>query len=99
VKARLAGSLILGAFAAAIVTGYAARYRHAALAASAAKSGGHQSVASILTGGFAGIALIVAVVVFVISLLAARHKARTGGPAWKARYSNPESRRYTGIRR
>ena len=49
--------------------------------------------------GSLGLTLIVAVVVFVTGVLVARYKARAGGPAWKARYSNPESRRSAGIRR
>jgi hypothetical protein len=77
VKARLAGSLILGAFVAAVVTGFAARYRHAALMASAAKSGGHQSVVSILASGFVGTTLAVALVAFVLAtVLGAPCRAR-----------------------
>jgi heme/copper-type cytochrome/quinol oxidase subunit 2 len=97
VKARLLGSLVLGAIAAAIVVIYDDTANHAGLVRAAARS--HQTAVSILASGFAGLTLIVAAVVFVISLLAARYRARAGGPAWKARYSNPESRRYTGIRR
>jgi len=74
VKARLLGSLILGAFAAAVVTGYAASYRHAALAASAARS--HQTAGFILLSGFAGLTLFVAVIVFVLATVFAGRPRR-----------------------
>ena len=65
-KARLLGSLLAGVVVAAALVVFEDKYRHAALVASAARSGSHQTVTSILAAGFAGITLIVALVVFVL---------------------------------
>jgi len=74
VKARLFGSLVLGAIAAAIVVVYDDTANHAALVRAAARS--HQTVASSLAAGFAGVTLFVAVIVFVVgAVLAGRRKA------------------------
>ena len=74
-KARLLGSLILGAFAAAIVTGYSSHYRHATLAHSSALN--HQSVGFTLFWGFIGFTLIAAIIVFVFAtVLASRPRRR-----------------------
>ena len=71
-KARLLGSLMLGAIAAAIVAGYDDTANHAALVRAAARS--HQTVVSILASGFAGLTLIVAAVVFVAGTVVAGHR-------------------------
>lgn len=80
VKARLAGSLVIGAVIAAALVAFEDKFRHAALAASAARPlphGGHQSVASILTVGFAGVTVIVAIAAFIVlTVLAARRRTR-----------------------
>ena len=74
-KARLLGSLVLGAIAAATVVIYDDTANHAALVRAAARS--HQTVVSILASGFAGLTLIVAAVVFVAgTVVAGRRKAR-----------------------
>ena len=78
-KERLLRSLVIGVIAASILTGFTDRFRHAALVASAAKSaqsGGHQTVASILAAGFAGTALGVTALVFVLATLGERRQAR-----------------------
>jgi hypothetical protein len=75
-KARLFSSLLVGMAVAAVLTGYAAKYRHAALMASAAKSGGHQTVTSILADGFIGTTVGVTVLVFVLATLGTRRQAR-----------------------
>ena len=80
------GSLLAGAVIAAVLVVFEDKYRHAALVASAAKSGGHQTVASILAAGFVGITLIVALVVFVLAtVLAAPPPGPAGAPrpAWQ----------------
>ena len=88
VKARLAGSLVIGAVIAAALVTFEDKYRHAALAASAARAlphGGHQTVASILAAGFAGATVIVALAVFIVlTVLAARRRARLAARrAWQ----------------
>ena len=89
VKARLAGSLVIGAVIAAALVAFEDKYRHAALAASAARPlphGGHQTVASILTSGFAGATVIVAIAVFIVlTVLARRRRARLAAArrAWQ----------------
>ena len=83
-KARLLGSLTLGAFAAAVVVIYDDTANHAALVRAAARS--HQTVASNLAAGFAGVTLLVAVVVFVlVTVLGAPRRARAAaaGRAWQ----------------
>ena len=78
-RARLAGSLVIGAVIAAALVAFEDKYRHAALAASAARPlphGGHQTVASILTAGFAGVTVIVAIAAFIVLTVLARRRAR-----------------------
>jgi hypothetical protein len=85
VKRRFIGSLAVGVAAAAALTGFAAKYRHAALVAAAARSqrhGDHQTVASILAAGFAGTTLAVAVVVFVVASVLAWRR-RWGASVWR----------------
>ena len=82
-KARLLGSLISGAFIAAIAVGYDAKANHAALAASAARH--HTTVTSSLAAGFACLTLFVAAVVFVLGTVLAgrprRRRERQDAPA------------------
>ena len=73
-KARFLGSLVLGAIAAAIVVVYDGTANHAALVRAAARS--HQTVASSLAAGFAGLTLFVAVVVFVFATVFAGRPRR-----------------------
>ena len=68
-KARLLGSLVLGAIAAATVVIYDDTANHAALVRAAARN--HQTVVSSLASGFAGLTLIVAAVVFVAGTVVA----------------------------
>ena len=90
-KARFLGSLILGAFAAAVVTGYAGSYRHAALAASASRN--HQTAGFILMSGFIGLTLFVAVIVFVFATVFAARPRRQRADAGRAFQGHPVSRR------
>ena len=96
VKARLAGSLVIGAVIAAALVAFEDKYRHAALAASAARPlphGGHQTVASILASGFAGVTVIVAIAAFIVlTMLARRRRARLAA-AWRGREDDREPRR------
>jgi hypothetical protein len=96
VKARLLGSLLLGAIAAAIVVVYDDTANHAALVRAAAQPqphGGHQSVTSILAAGFVSVTLFVALVVFVAgTVLAGRRKARAAA-ASRAWQGTPQPRR------
>jgi heme/copper-type cytochrome/quinol oxidase subunit 2 len=74
-KARLLGSLVLGAIVAAIVVIYDGKANHAALAAATARN--HTTVMSSLASGFAVITLFVALVVFVaVTVLGAGRRAR-----------------------
>ena len=75
-KARLLSSLLAGMIIAAVLVAFEARYRHAALVASVAKSGGHQTVTSILADGFIGMTVGATVLVFVLATLGARRQAR-----------------------
>ena len=75
-RARFLKSLVIGAAIAAILVLFEATHQHAALMATAARSHGHQTVASILVDGFIGMTVGVAVVVFVLSTLGARRQAR-----------------------
>ena len=75
-KSRFFSSLLAGVIIAAVLTGYAARYRHAALMAQVAKSGGHQTVTSILADGFIGTTVGATILVFVLATLGARRQAR-----------------------
>ena len=80
-KRRLTGSLTVGVAVAAVLVGFEAEYRRAALAASAARPlahGGHQTVASILIAGFVGVTVIVAGVVFGTWTVLAHRRARIG---------------------
>ena len=74
-KARLFGSLLAGVVIAAALVVFEDKYRHAALLASVARSGGHQTVGSILTDGFVGVTLIVGLVVFVLATVRARRRS------------------------
>jgi len=88
VKARLLGSLVLGAIAAAIVVIYDGRENHAALAAGAARD--HTTVLASLASGFAVITVVVALVVFVaVTVLGAPRRARQAA----ARQDIPARRR------
>ena len=92
-KARLLGSLIIGAIAAAAVAIYDAKANHAALAAAAARN--HTTVISSLAGGFACLMLFVAAVVFVAgTVLAGRPQRRQAdaGRAFRGRQA-PQRRR------
>ena len=90
-KRRLLGSLVLGAIAAAIVVIYDDKANHAALAATAARN--HTTVMSSLAAGFAGVTLMVALVVFVVgTVLAGRRKARQPA-AQRAFQGRPAARR------
>ena len=96
VKERLAGSLVIGAVIAAALVAFEGRYRHAALAASAARPlphGGHQSVASVLASGFVGAAVVVTVVVFVISTVAAYRRRARQRALWRGWDGDREPRR------
>ena len=59
-KTRLVVSVLFGLIAAIGVTVFAGKFGHAALVAAAARSGGHQTVASILIDGFIVVAVVVA---------------------------------------
>jgi hypothetical protein len=76
VKARLLRSLTVGVIVAIVLTGFADKFRHAALMASAAKSGGHQTVTSILADGFIGTTGGATVLVFVLATLGAGRQRR-----------------------
>jgi len=90
VKSRLCVSVLFGLVVAFAVVRGADKFRHAALVASAAKSGGHQTVGSILTDGFVGVTLAVALVVFVLAtMLGAPRRARRRA----ARQDTPARRR------
>jgi hypothetical protein len=75
-KARLLGSFALGGLIAAALVAFEDKYRRAALAASVAKSGGHQTVMSILIDGFVGTALIATGVVFVLATVLGGRRRR-----------------------
>jgi len=76
-RARFLKSLVIGAVIAAALVAFEARYRHAALAATVAKSGGHQTVASILVSGFIGATVAAALAAFVLAtVLGAPRRAR-----------------------
>jgi hypothetical protein len=97
VKTRLVVSVLFGLIAAIGVTVFAGKYSHAALVADAARSGGHQTVASILIDGFIVVAVVVAVVVFVAGTVAAacgRARARRVAPQWST--AAPRRRRRAG---
>ena len=80
---------MIGVVIAAVLVAFEDKYRHAALAASAARPlphGGHQTVASILASGFAGVTVIVAIVAFIVlTVLATRRRARLAAArrAWQ----------------
>ena len=98
VKARLAGSLVIGAVIAAALVAFEDKYRHAALAASAARPlphGGHQTVASILASGFAGATVIVALAAFIVLTMLARRRTRlaAGRRTWQDAPGPPRRRR------
>ena len=93
---RLAASLVTGAVIAAALIAFEDRYRHAALAAAAAKPlahGGHQSAASILASGFAGAAVVVTVVVFAISTVTAYRRRARQRALWRGWDGDREPRR------
>ena len=75
-KARLLGSLMLGAIVAAIVVIFADRSPACGPGGVGGKSGGHQSVVSMLFGGFVGVTLFVAIVVFVLATVLAGARRR-----------------------
>jgi small-conductance mechanosensitive channel len=75
-RARFLKSLVTGAVIAAALVAFEASFRRAALAATAAKSGGHETVNSILMSGFMGTTLIATLVVFVLATLGTRRQAR-----------------------
>jgi hypothetical protein len=75
-KNRLRSSLLVGMLIAAALVAFEANFRHAALVASAAKSGGHQTVTSILADGFIGATIGVTVLVFVLATLGAGRQRR-----------------------
>ena len=96
VKARLAGSLVIGAVIAAALVAFENKYRHAALAASAARPlphGGHQSVASILTAGFVAVTVIVAITAFIALTMLARRRRTRPAAAWRGWEGDREPRR------
>lgn len=100
-KARLLGSLAFGSLIAAALVAFEGKFRRAALVASAARSGGHQTVTSILASGFVGTTLIAAVVLFVLGSVAAsrgRARARRVAPqSWST--AAPRRRSRTGAGR
>jgi hypothetical protein len=75
-KARLLGSLAVGGLVAVVLVAFEDKYRRAALAASVARSSGHQTVTSILADGFVGTTLIAAGVVFVLATAFAGRRRR-----------------------
>ncbi len=89
-KARLLGSLTIGAGVGAALVAFEDKFRRAALVASAARSGGHQTVTSILADGFIGVTVIAALVVFVLATVRAR---RRRGRAEQWRQPGPARRR------
>jgi hypothetical protein len=99
-KARLLGSLAFGAIITAALVAFEDKYRRAALMASAARSGGHQTVTSILVDGFVGVTLIAGLVVFVLGTVAAargRARARRAAPqSWSTAAPRRRSRTGTG---
>jgi len=101
IKQRLLASLATGATTATILVAYEDKYRHAALAASAAQplpDGGHETVASILAYGFIGVTVIVAAVAFIVStVLARRSRARAFARQWRDGRDGLEPRRRVGI--
>jgi len=80
-KARLLGSLVLGAIAAATVVIYDDTANHAALVRAAARN--HQTVVSSLASGFAGLTLFVAAVVFVAGTVVAGRRKTRQAAAWR----------------
>jgi heme/copper-type cytochrome/quinol oxidase subunit 2 len=97
VKARLLGSLVIGAIAAGIVVAWDDSAHHAALVASAAKSHGSQTVAAILTSGFIAVALAVSIVVFTLATVRARRRsARAAEREWQPGPARRRSRAGTG---
>ena len=78
---RLIKSLIAGAIIAAVIVGYEATARRAALTVALAKSGAHQSVQATLVDSFVGIALVVAFAFFLVSSVAAGRASRRPAPA------------------
>jgi len=84
-RARFLKSLVAGAVIAAALVAFEDKYRRAALAASVARSGGHQTIGSILTDGFVGTTLIAGLVVFVLATVlgaSRRGRARRAAPQW-----------------
>ena len=73
-RARFLKSLVAGAVIAAALVAFEDKFRRAALMASAAKSGGHQTVTSILADGFVGTTLIAGLIVFVLATVLARRR-------------------------
>ena len=94
-KARFFQSLMWGVIIAAAVTGYADKFRHAAIVASAAKSGGHQTVQSILADGFIGTTIGATLLLLVLSTLGAGRQRRraTASPAPAPRRARAGARR------
>lgn len=100
---RFLGSLAIGALAAAALVAFEDRYRHAALAASAARPlphGGHQTVAAVLTAGGVFTAVIVTVIVFAVATVRARRRRASlvSGRDWDTCYPEPRRGR-AGLRR
>jgi hypothetical protein len=99
-KERLFGSLVLGAIVGALFAIGDATIRHAALARQAAQvqaHGGHQTVASILAAGFLGVALISALVIFLLLSVSAGRRKRQA-PA-RQRAARSTGRRRVGAGR
>lgn len=92
--ARAGTSLGTGAVIAAGLTAYVDTRRHQALAAAVP---GHVTVTGSLIGGFAGVTLAVAAVLYVLLTIAARSTTARADAAERAEYS--PYRRRTGARR
>ena len=75
-KARFFWSLMAGAVIGGALVLFEEKFRRAALAATVARSGGHQTVSSIMADGFLGTTLIAAAVVFVLATVFAGRPSR-----------------------
>ena len=80
-RARLLGSLILGAIAATVVVIYDDSANHAALVASTARN--HTTVMSSLASGFVAITLVAALLVFVPATVRARRRRGRADREWQ----------------
>jgi len=97
-KSRFTNSMLTGVLASAALTMYEDTKRHAVFAAAAAKQPGgqHMTASAVLAAGFAGTALAVAVVVFILLTLRAGRRSRKARRAMAGRQPAPARGRYGG---